>query len=91
MENKHESENWGSLVIAINPDVFGSDTVERFQESAMTMCNRVKNAKRLPSNEDQELYLPGERGDLLEKKHLESGHITMSSVLYDELVRQVNS
>jgi len=47
MEDKGSSNNRGSLVIVINPDyVFGLNTLEDFRSSAMTMCDRVKNAKK---------------------------------------------
>lgn len=101
MEDKGGSNNWGSLVIAINPDyVFGLNTLEDFRSSAMTMCDRVKNAKKLPTDDasnssidndgggkDDSIMLPGERGDLLMEENLRQGTIVMLDNVYDELVK----
>lgn len=102
MEDKHNKHNWGSLVIAIDPKILGP--VEGFQERAEVMCNRVKNAKRLPTNDDlsktgsssppssanSPMYLPGERGDELEAENLARGSIEMSKKLYLDLVALQN-
>eukprot|EP01035_Chromulina_nebulosa_P019794 gene19794-25736_t len=60
MNDKKNSNNWGSLVIAINPNILGP--VEEFQNNSMIMCDRVKNAHHLTNFEDKEIFLPGERG-----------------------------
>jgi L-2-hydroxycarboxylate dehydrogenase (NAD+) len=83
MTDKLAANNWGSLVIAIDPSMFGS--VESFQESANTMCQRVKDAKKLPSFAE-ELYLPGERGDGMEERAIKDGRMRMSSTLYEQLL-----
>ena len=83
MSDKHAANNWGSLIIAIDPAVLGP--VDSFQESAAEMCARVKNAKRLPGREAEELFLPGERGDLLEEENLRNGFISMSEKLSSDL------
>ena len=83
MEDKHASKNWGSLILAIDPKVLGP--LEQFQENAEVMCARVSSAKRLPGSENSPIYLPGERGDLLEAANLEKGTIDMSQKLYDDL------
>ncbi len=58
MEAKGPARNWGSLVICIDPVVFG--TLEEFQASANIMCARVKNAKILPDHsEGSSIWLPG--------------------------------
>lgn len=66
MENKFASKNQGTLILAINPNLMGDR--EGFLASAMTMCNRVKEAKKLPNVE--EILLPGERGDRLAEENL---------------------
>ena len=52
----------------------------------MEMCNRVKNAKRLPDHEKSEIFLPGERGDSLEEQNLRNGYLKMSKKLYKDLL-----
>jgi LDH2 family malate/lactate/ureidoglycolate dehydrogenase len=99
MEDKGSSNNRGSLVIVINPDyVFGLNTLEDFRSNAMTMCDRVKNAKKIPTDDasnsnsdgggkDDSIMLPGERGDLLMEENLRQGTIVMLDNVYDDLVK----
>jgi L-2-hydroxycarboxylate dehydrogenase (NAD+) len=89
MADKKAKKNWGSLVIAINPSTMGPGSLESFQEQAQIMCNRVKNAKLLPS-EQNPILLPGERGDDLEEQHLEMGTLELSAVLFEDLLRKLN-
>lgn len=84
MENKGPARNWGSLVIAIDPVIFG--TLEEFQENANIMCNRVKNAKLLPDrSEGASINLPGERGDALEASNLANGTVELSDEVFNAL------
>ena len=83
MKDKHANKNWGSVIIAIDPKVLGP--LEQFQENAEVMCARVSSAKRLPGHENTAIFLPGERGDLLEAENLAKGTIGMSQKLYDDL------
>jgi LDH2 family malate/lactate/ureidoglycolate dehydrogenase len=82
MNDKKESKNWGSLVIAIDPAEF-SGSLEEFQTNAMVMCDRVKNAKRLEGV--SEIMLPGERGDIVEARNTERGAIEISENVYNKL------
>lgn len=86
MLDKEESKNWGSLVIVIDPSVLGSK--EEFLEKAMEMCNRVKNSSKLLEG-FEEVYLPGERGDLLEEKNLSKGFLEMSGKTF-EMLREMS-
>jgi len=84
MENKGPSRNWGSLIICIDPVVFG--TLEEFQENANKMCDRVKNAKILPGGvEGTSINLPGERGDALEAENLAKGTLDLSDDVFNAL------
>jgi LDH2 family malate/lactate/ureidoglycolate dehydrogenase len=87
MEGKSNAKNWGSLVIAIDPIILGPDTPADFQAKATAMCDRVKNAKRLPGSEGKEIYLPGERGDAQGEENIARGTLRVSATLYRELVR----
>lgn len=89
MEDKTNAKNWGSLVIAIDPKVFGPDTAENFQASAMTMCNRVKNAKRLPG-ETGEIMLPGERGDAVAAENTALDSIPILDSVFADLQKIAN-
>ena len=89
MSDKHVNNNWGSLIIAIDPAILGP--IEGFQERAAEMCSRVKNAKKLPGQEDSEIYLPGERGDILEEEQLKKGCIRISRKLYSDLVTMASN
>lgn len=82
MENKLASENWGSLVMVIDPNIFGAR--EEFLQNAQTMCDRVKHAAKLPTQKG-EIYLPGERGDEVESAHLEDGNLEISDKVLEQL------
>lgn len=86
MNSKKEAKNWGTLVIAIDPNEFTS--LEEFQTNAGIMCERVKNAHRL--NGVTEILLPGERGDQIEKRNLENGTIEISENVYQKLLSFAN-
>ena len=88
MNDKVNSKNWGSLVIVIDPKLMGSE--EEFLENVKIMCNRVKNAKKLSEFKDQEILLPGERGDEITKHHLLNDEIEISEILYEQLLNMIN-
>lgn len=88
MTDKKTANNWGSLVMAIDPNILGP--IEDFQASANEMCNRVKEAKRLPGHEDDEIYLPGERGDKLEESNIQNETIEIYEHIYDRLIQMGN-
>lgn len=81
MTDKLAAQNWGSLVVAIDPTMLGS--LEDFRRRAEEMCARVKGARRLPGVE--EILLPGERGDREEARCLAEGALLVSSALLDRL------
>jgi LDH2 family malate/lactate/ureidoglycolate dehydrogenase len=93
MENKAQSKNWGSLIIVIDPAIVNGDA-EEFKKNAMIMCNRIKNAKKLPTNlidniKTEEIYLPGERGDEVEEKNVENGIVDFSVEIYNKLLKML--
>ena len=81
MEDKESAKNWGSLVIAIDPTVFGAK--EDFLLRANAMCERVKHAKLLDGQ--QEILLPGERGDRIEETNLKRGTLLISDSTFHAL------
>jgi L-2-hydroxycarboxylate dehydrogenase (NAD+) len=90
MADKKSSKNWGTLVIAISPSVFGPDCASNFQTQAEIMCSRVKNARLLPKPEETgPILMPGERGDDMEEINLARGSLELSAVLYEELQRKL--
>ena len=56
---------------------------EKVRESVKEMCQRVKSAKRL--DPAKEIFLPGERGDLLEQQNLKNGFVRVPQFIYDKL------
>jgi len=84
MEGKGPARNWGSLIICIDPVVFG--TLEEFQHNAGLMTARLKNAKILPDHsEGDKMMLPGERGDQLEEENLAKGTMELSDEVFNAL------
>lgn len=82
MNDKGASKNWGSLVIAIDPSLFGP--IENFQLNASIMCSRVKQSKPLPGFSS--IVLPGERGDEVHAKNVEKGTIAIDKNMYNKLI-----
>lgn len=58
MEDKHNAKNWGSLVLAFDPGMFGDK--EGFQQRVQELIRRVKDARR--EDGGPEILIPGERG-----------------------------
>lgn len=81
MQDKAQAKNWGSLVIAIRPDILGD--AEDFLQRATEMCDRVKGAKLLPT--ESELFLPGERGDRLEAENIAAGTVEINEEVFQKL------
>ncbi len=91
MEDKWNSDNWGSLVIVIDPKIFGPIS-DDFTKRVSTMCDRVKNAKPLPtsfsssSSTSSEIFLPGEKGDQIHDETIKSGLIELDDNIYKKLL-----
>jgi L-2-hydroxycarboxylate dehydrogenase (NAD+) len=88
MDRKLENENWGSLVLAIDPIIMGNS--EEFDSNINIMSNRVKNAKRLPEMKNKEIVLPGERGDKVAEKKLNEGYLEISDDILKKLEKLSN-
>lgn len=82
MTDKSHANNWGSLIIAMDPNLLCP--LEEFQERCDQMCNRVKHAKPLPGS-NQSIFLPGERGDALEQQHIAANAIEVDEYLWNTL------
>jgi LDH2 family malate/lactate/ureidoglycolate dehydrogenase len=74
-------KNWGHLVLAIDPDLFGDR--EAFINNVSTLVEKVKGTKRLPGVE--EIFLPGERGNRQAAQIRASGTIDLEDNLLEEL------
>ena len=83
MIDKKNGDHWGSLIIAIDPGIFGN--VSDFYQRVKLMCHRVKRAKRLPGIE--EILLPGEQGDRVEELNKKNGYIVMRAKDIEDLKR----
>lgn len=58
MESKHASKNWGCLVAAMDPALFGDKAA--FSQRVQQIVKRIKGARIEKGG--QEVLLPGERG-----------------------------
>jgi LDH2 family malate/lactate/ureidoglycolate dehydrogenase len=74
-------KNWGHLVLAIDPDLFGDR--EAFIHNVITLIERVKATKKLPGV--QEIFVPGERGNRQSAEIQASGTIELEDNLLEEL------
>ena len=75
MSDKAHADNWGSLVVVIDPALFGSR--DAFLAKVDEMNLRVKMAKRLPGVD--KVFLPGERGDRMEMRNKERGYLLIKN------------
>ncbi|MBP7928296.1 Ldh family oxidoreductase [Patescibacteria group bacterium] len=76
-----DTSNWGNLIFVIDPELLTDKT--EFANQVSQLVQKVKSTKRLP--EVDEIFVPGERGNKLAKRHLESGEIEVE----DNLLRQL--
>ena len=81
MSDKGTAANWGSLVIALDPEHLGgrAQSLAAVQE----MCTRVTAAHRLDGV--SRIYLPGERGDAAYAKSKAEGAVAIRSALVTAL------
>ena len=89
MSDKKSSKNWGTMVLCIHPQVLGDHAgfITRVKE----MCERVKNAKKLPGgNPEVPIWLPGERGAMEWKQHVTQDTIDISTDLWNKLLEMRN-
>lgn len=82
MGDKDLDNNWGTFILVLDPAIMGS--ASDFKASAMVMCNKVKNAAKLPGQD--EILLPGERGDRIEAEHLKRGEIDVNAAIFKKLL-----
>jgi L-2-hydroxycarboxylate dehydrogenase (NAD+) len=77
----NDSEHDGNVVIAINPEaLIGS---ERFIEETSKMTKAIRKAK--PLDGVDEVLVPGERGDRIRTRIVESGEIEVEDNLFHSL------
>jgi LDH2 family malate/lactate/ureidoglycolate dehydrogenase len=74
-------DNDGDVIIAINPEALIG--TKRFIEETTKMAKAMKKAKKLPGVD--EICVPGERGDKIRAKILETGEIEVEDNLLSEL------
>ena len=78
---RNNSDNDGNVVIAINPEALIG--TRRFIEEVTKMTKAIKQAKKLEGID--EVLVPGERGDKIRSKILESGEIEIEDNLLQSL------
>lgn len=82
------ANNWsGHLVLAIDPELLGG--LEVLKNGVDKMIEKVKATKKLP--DVNEIFVPGEKGDAITKKVLNSGEIEIEENLYNELRKVVEN
>jgi LDH2 family malate/lactate/ureidoglycolate dehydrogenase len=73
--------NWGNLVYVIDPNLLVDLKV--FKNQVSQMIEKVKSTKKLSGVE--EIFVPGEKGNKLSKKCLETGEIEVEDNLLKEI------
>ncbi|KAK9829409.1 hypothetical protein WJX72_005673 [[Myrmecia] bisecta] len=87
VSDKLAQRNWGTLVVAINPSLLG--TQHSLPQTAQELLDRVKGARRAPRVE--EILLPGERGNRLAAKHRAEGRVTVETAVLEEIRRMAST
>ena len=77
----NESDKDGNIVIAINPETLIG--MEKFVEETTKIAKAIKQAKKLDGVE--EVMVPGERGDKIRSKIIESDEIEVEENLFNSL------
>jgi len=77
----NESDNDGNVVIAINPEAMIG--MQKFVEETTKMTTAIKQGKKLAGVE--EVMVPGERGDRVRSKILDSGELEVEENLLKSL------
>jgi L-2-hydroxycarboxylate dehydrogenase (NAD+) len=75
------SSNWGHLVLAVDPNLFGDR--EEFIQNVSTLIRNVKATAKLPGID--EIFVPGERGNRQTARIIASGIIDIEDNLLQEL------
>ena len=75
------ARNWGHLVLAIDPDLFGDR--DEFIRHVTALIEKIKATKKLPGIE--EIFVPGERGNHQAAEIRVSGIIEVEDNLLEEL------
>lgn len=83
----NDSENAGNLVMAIDPELLTPK--KTFMKMVSAIVKRIKAARKLKGV--AEILIPGERGDRLTKKRMETGVIEIENNLLRQLQDKVNT
>ncbi|MBI5605514.1 MAG: Ldh family oxidoreductase [Deltaproteobacteria bacterium] len=75
------AKNWGHLVLAIDPNLFGDR--DEFIRNVTALIEKIKATKKLPGIE--EIFVPGERGNRQAAEIRASGRIEVEDNLLEEL------
>lgn len=75
------ARNWGHLVLAIDPNLFGDR--DEFIRNVTALIEKIKATKKLPGIE--EIFVPGERGNRQAAEIRGSGMIEVEDNLLEEL------
>lgn len=78
---KSGSENWGNLVMAIDPEIFTSS--KTFIREVSSIIKRMKSARKAEGV--KEILIPGERGQAFNSKVVSSGEIEVENNLLAQL------
>jgi LDH2 family malate/lactate/ureidoglycolate dehydrogenase len=81
IDNKTFTEEWGSLFIAIDPDLLVD--VETFKANASDLINKVKQSRK--ANGIEEIRLPGEKSKALREEVNKTGLVEVEEAILKEL------
>lgn len=81
IDNKTFNEEWGTLIIAIDPELLTD--VDQFKQNASDLILKVKSARTKAG--DQQIRLPGEHARALYKEAMASGFVDVEEAILKQL------
>jgi L-2-hydroxycarboxylate dehydrogenase (NAD+) len=81
IDNKTFKEEWGTLIIAIDPNILIE--VKEFKSHCSDIIRKIKNSRK--KNRITEIRLPGEYAKALYNKALKSGTVDIDEVILKQL------
>jgi LDH2 family malate/lactate/ureidoglycolate dehydrogenase len=89
--DKWQAENWGNLVIAIDPARFAGSSSRAFAERVNEVSMRIERAAPTTygTHEVPRVFLPGQRGDELEAACFRDGVVPIAAPVWEALQQAV--
>ena len=76
-------KEWGTTVIAIDPNIFVD--VDKFKDSCSEFISIIRNSRTRPN---ESIYIPNDNSRKNYKKSMESGYVEVDEVIYNKIFNE---